>query len=96
MTEIVDAEQTTASHDKLIMTTKVFAPFEVFYEGDAYSISAVNATGPFDILPGHHNFICMLVPCTITIQTPKGEKSLKVSHALMYVKADHVDVFVDV
>lgn len=95
--ETIDAEKPATHRDgKPIMTVKVFAPFEIFYEGEAFSISAKNATGPFDILPHHHNFICMLEPCTISIQTPAGEKLVKVSHALMYVKADHVDVFVDV
>ena len=75
---------------------KVYAPFKVYYEGLGYSISAVNQTGPFDILPHHHNFLCMLVPGNIKIQTPDGEKIIKVNRALMHVKADRVVVFVDV
>lgn len=82
---------------KPTMAVKIFAPFEVFFEGDAYSVSAVNATGPFDILPRHHNFICVLEPCTIGIEAPDNvTKKVKVMHALMYVKADQVDIFVDV
>ena len=46
---------------KPTMNVKVYAPFQVYFEGDAHSISAVNAVGPFDILPHHHNFLCMLV-----------------------------------
>lgn len=78
------------------MAVKVYAPFKIYFEGDAYSVSAVNATGPFDILPRHHNFLCMLVPCTLTIQAKDGVKSIKISRALMHVKADSVSVFVDV
>lgn len=85
-----------ASNGKPSMAIKVYAPFKVFYEGEGYSISAVNATGPFDILPHHHNFICMLVPCNVSIETPAGRKVIKVSRALMHVKADRVAVFVDV
>lgn len=81
---------------KPTMAVKVYAPFQVYFEGDAYSISAVNATGPFDILPHHHNFLSMLVPCTLVIETPKGQQTVKVSRALMHVKADRVVVFMGV
>lgn len=81
---------------KPTVAIKVYAPFKVYYEGDGYSVSAVNETGPFDILPGHHNFLCMLVPCSLTIQTPDGQRDIKISRALMHVKADHVVVFMDV
>jgi len=78
------------------MAVKVYAPFQVYYEGSAYSVSAVNETGPFDILPRHHNFLCMLVPCNLLVETPDGQKIIKVSRALMNVKADSVVVFMDV
>ncbi len=99
------AEQTTdtpvaaaeATHSgRPTVAVKVYAPFEIYFEGPAYSISAVNAIGPFDILPHHHNFLCILVPCNLIVQTPEGQKVFKISRALMHVKADRVVVFVDV
>lgn len=81
---------------KPVMAVKVYAPFKVYFEGDAYSVSAVNDVGPFDVLPRHHNFLCMLVPCTLSIETPAGQKTVKIHRALMHVKADRVVVFVDV
>lgn len=78
------------------MHIKVYAPFKVYYEGEGYSITAVNESGPFDILPKHHNFLCMLLPCDIVIQTPYETRKVKVTRALMHVKADEVTVFVDV
>ena len=79
------------------MSVKVYAPFEVYFEGEAFSISAVNAVGPFDVLPHHHNFLCMLVPSSLVIRPVEGEKkTIKVSRALMHVKAERVVVFVDV
>jgi F0F1-type ATP synthase epsilon subunit len=90
-------EQPVQSHgNKPTIAIKVYAPFKVYYEGDGYSISAVNATGPFDILPRHHNFLCMLIPCTLSIETPEGTQNIKISRALMHVKANRVVVFVDV
>ncbi|RYF28776.1 MAG: hypothetical protein EOO17_04225 [Chloroflexi bacterium] len=82
---------------KPTISVKVYAPFKVYFEGEAYSLSAVNATGPFDVLPKHHNFLCMLVPCELKIQTPdNGEKTIKLHRALMRVSTGHVSVFVDV
>lgn len=85
------------SHGKPVMAVKVYAPFQVYFEGDAYSVSAINATGPFDILPHHHKFLCMLVPCNLIVTPVEGEpKTIKINRALMHVKADRVVVFVDV
>lgn len=78
------------------IAVKVYAPFQVYFEGDAYSVSAVNATGPFDILPRHRNFLCMLVPCAVVIQTAEGAREIKINRALMHVKENRVVVFVDV
>lgn len=91
-------EQLAPAHGgKPTMTVKVYAPFKVYFEGEARSVSAVNATGPFDVLPHHHNFLCMLVPCELKIQPAEGDqKIIKVHRALMHVKADSVVVFMDV
>ncbi len=104
--EIVDVERAQmtdeqraiadSSKGKPIMAVKVYAPFQMYFEGEAYSLTAVNETGPFDILPHHHNFLCMLVPCELIITTPTEVKRVKISRALMHVKAEKVTVFVDV
>lgn len=89
--------RTAVADDKPVMAVKVYAPFQVYFEGEALSVSAVNATGPFDILPKHRNFLCMLVPCTLTVQPVEGPvRSIKIHRALMHVEADSVSVFMDV
>lgn len=97
-TQAIPAEETpvVTGSKKPMIAVKVYAPFKVYYEGDAYSISAVNETGPFDVLPKHHNFLSMLVPCNLVLETPNGEQVVKISRALMHVKANRVVVFVDV
>ena len=90
------AEAGKGGAKKPTMSIKVYAPFQIYYEGEGYSISGVNETGPFDILPHHHNFLCMLVPCELIIKTPDDTKRIKISRALMHVKAEKVTVFVDV
>jgi len=88
--------QADANVGRQTMDIKVYAPFQVFFEGKAFSLTAVNETGPFDILPKHHNFLCMLLPCELKIETPDETKLIKISRALMHVKAEKVTVFVDV
>lgn len=91
-----DVPPVSDTSGKPTMSVKVYAPFQMYFEGDAYSVSAENDTGPFDILPKHHNFLCMLVPCTLVVKHPKGDKKIKIHRALMHVKSDKVVVFMDV
>jgi F0F1-type ATP synthase epsilon subunit len=79
------------------MHCKVYSPFKVYFEGDANSISAESATGPFDILPRHHNFITLLSPCDLVIRTGKDQaETFQISGGIMHVKANDVIVFLDV
>ena len=78
------------------MRVKVYSPYQVYFDNQATSISAVNDTGPFDILPQHHKFLTLLVPCELGIITGRGEEKIKISRGIMYVKEDKVTVFLDV
>ena len=87
----------TEKNGQLSMQVKVYSPFNDYYEGAAFSLSAENATGPFDILPKHHNFISLLSACEIIVRSVnKGEQRIRISGGLMHVKADRVIVFLDV
>lgn len=91
------SEQSNGTVDgKSVIQVKVYAPFKIYFEGQVFSISAENAVGPFDVLPKHHKFLCMLVPCVLKLATPEGLKEIKISRALMHVSNDNVVVFVDV
>jgi hypothetical protein len=82
---------------KLSMEVKVYSPFHDYYDGPAFSLSAENTTGPFNILPKHHNFISLLSPCEMVVRTVKnGEQKIRISGGIMHVKADKVIVFLDV
>jgi F0F1-type ATP synthase epsilon subunit len=78
------------------MHVKVYAPFKVYYDDVANSISAVNATGPFDILPKHHNFMTLLSEGDIIVRSDNGEDKISITRGIMHVKADDVVVFLDV
>jgi F-type H+-transporting ATPase subunit epsilon len=80
------------------MKVRVHSPFSSYFDGEAFSISAINATGPFDILPRHHNFISLLSPCDLVVRSaqPGEDRTISISGGIMQVKADKVIVFLDV
>jgi hypothetical protein len=85
------------ANGQLSMRVKIYSPFKDYYDGQAFSITAESATGPFDILPKHHNFISLLNPCELIIRTVKeGEQKVVIGGGIMHVKADQVIVFLDV
>ena len=95
------ARQTQAAVDKdgkPTMHIKVYSPFKTYYDEESYSISGENATGAFDILAHHHNFMSLLNPCELVIRPAVGtpEQKIRISGGLMHVKADKVTVFLDV
>ncbi len=90
--QIKDAPKITANQ----MHVRVHSPFRVYFDGLATSISAVNDTGPFDILARHHNFMTLLNPCDVMVRTERGEEKIPIQRGIMHVKADQVVVFLDV
>ena len=81
---------------KPMIHVKVYSPYQSYFEDNAYSISGLNNTGPFDVLPRHHNFITLLNPCILEIKIPNATKRIRISKGVMHVKADRVIVFLDV
>lgn len=81
---------------KPVMHIKVASPFMTYFDDEAQSISAVNDTGPFDILPRHHNFITLLNECDIIVRSGSGDTKIHISGGVMHVKADEVIVFLNV
>jgi F0F1-type ATP synthase epsilon subunit len=71
------------------------APFQVYYEGPAYSLSATNKVGEFDILPGHADFFSMLSPCTVTIDTDNDPVAFDAHNGMITVRDNQVMLFVN-
>ena len=92
-------EKQAAVSDTPTMRVKVYSPFKTYFDEDSYSISGVNATGPFDILPRHHNFMALLEPCILMLKPVEGnvrEQKIRISGGVMHVKADKVTIFLDI
>lgn len=78
------------------MHVKVHAPFKVYFDDQAVSVSAVNETGPFDVLPGHHNFMTLVSACDLVVRTAQTQETVPIQRGIMHVKADEVVIFLDV
>ena len=92
----VKTEGPKSSSGQQPIHVKISAPYKIYFDGEARSISAVNDTGPFDVLARHHKFITLLNPCDIVVRTDEGEQKFRISRGLMHVKADQVIVFLDI
>ena len=81
--------------DKL--NVKIHSPFVTYFDGEAISLSGVNETGPFDILPQHHKFLSLLSPCDLVVRLSNGdEKKFPIDRGVMHVKGNQIVVFLDV
>jgi F0F1-type ATP synthase epsilon subunit len=78
------------------LKVKVFSPYETYYEGDAVSISAINKTGPFDVLYGHASFFSLLLSGDVVVQTGKDEHRFPINHGVVKVTNNVVTLFVNV
>ncbi len=75
---------------------RIISPFEVFYEGEANSISATNRTGPFDVLANHTNFMALLTPGVVRLETDIGRREFNISRGIIKVASNQVILFANV
>lgn len=71
------------------------APFNVYYEGPARAVSAVNKVGEFDVLPGHADFFSMLRPGEVIVHTDAEPVKFTISGGILTVQGDEVMLFVN-
>jgi F0F1-type ATP synthase epsilon subunit len=81
--------------DKYIYV-RIQAPYRVYYDGKARSVSAENKSGPFDVLPGHRNFITLLSDSDLRLVNDDGASVFRIQKAMMHVSNDEVVVFIGV
>ncbi len=75
---------------------KILSPYQVYYQGEAVSLSAANRTGPFDILPGHINFFSLLTGGVVVINTGFQQLEFQIARGIVRVNHDAVTLFADV
>lgn len=72
------------------------APFTLYYDGQASAVSAANRIGPFDILPGHADFLSMLIPGPITIETANEPVTIDAKNGMVTVRDNQVLLFINI
>src|SRR5882724_456684 len=79
----------TKGGQDLTMRVKIYSPYHTYFDEPANSLSAENATGPFDILPHHHNFVSLLTPADLIVRRrDHDDRRFKIGGGVMHVKAD--------
>lgn len=71
------------------------APFHIYYEGPAKSVSAANKVGQFDILPGHADFFSIMTPGDVLIDTGNQPVSITITDGIIAVRDNEVMLFVN-
>ncbi len=75
---------------------KIFSPYQIYYAGEAVSLSAANRTGPFDVLPGHINFFSLLTGGTVFLNTGFQRLEFQIVRGILRVNHDDITLFADV
>lgn len=75
---------------------KIFSPYQVYYQGEAVSLSAQNRTGPFDVLPGHINFFSLLTGGVVVLNTGFQRLEFQIARGILRVNHDNLTLFADV
>lgn len=91
-----EAPNYSRAQKKHLMHVKVYGPFKIYVDEEAYSVSAANHTGPFDVLGEHHNFITIINTCEVVVHTLYDTKRIKIKRGVMHVSQNDIVVFLDV
>lgn len=70
---------------------------EVLYEGPSRSVSSFNFFGPFDVLPGHINFVSLIKEQVVIRPTVGGERRTGIEGpAVLSVRDNEVKIFLGI
>ena len=83
--------------DKYSKTLNVIAraPFTIYYEGPAHSVSAFNRVGPFDVLPGHADFFSVMDAGQVVIDTGSEPVVFDINAGIITARDNEVHLFVN-
>ena len=76
------------------LTVKVVSPTQIFYDGPAVSVSAVNKVGPFDILENHANFFSLITAGDIVVNSGVQELHFPVTHGIVKATNNNITLFI--
>jgi F0F1-type ATP synthase epsilon subunit len=71
-------------------------PESNIFKGNAVAVSSINAKGPFDILPLHTNFICMIKDSVTIYESQKKIKKIPLEQGILKVFENTVTIFLGI
>jgi F0F1-type ATP synthase epsilon subunit len=78
------------------LKVEVISPVQVLFKGASHAVSSMNNKGPFDILPGHAQFIS-LIKGKVVVLTEEGKKnSFELSRGVIDCKDNAVKIYVGI
>jgi len=69
---------------------------KVFFNDFCDIVSSTNEVGPFDILPFHTNFVCLIKDYAHVYQGDSKTLDLKISNGILKVEDNRVSIYLDV
>jgi len=81
--------------DNLELNVIARAPFNVYFEGKALSVTETNSVGVFDVLPGHADFFSILSPGEINIETKNEQLTIDINNGIITVTDNNVSLFIN-
>lgn len=68
----------------------------MLYQGEGEAVSSFNDKGPFDILPMHANFICLIHESVTVHISSSEEKTIPVQSGVVKVKKDIIEIYLGI
>lgn len=68
---------------------------EQFFNGDAKTVTSLNDTGEFDVLPNHANFVTLIRAFIIIDKDLPSEKKFEIDNGVLAAKTGAVDIYLD-
>lgn len=65
---------------------------EVYFDGEADSLSVTGASGQMTVLPEHMPLITTLKPCTLIVRVGNEEKKFEIEGGILEVRRDAATV----
>ena len=82
--------------DKQALHVEVRSRQGLMFEGELFAVSSFNQAGPFDVLPGHTNFISMIKDKLILRRHDGRVEEINVQDGVIMVEGDKVEVFLGI
>lgn len=79
-----------------ILHVSILTPESTLFQGTAVAVSSINKTGPFDILPLHANFICMIKDSVTIYETKKKIKKIPLEIGILKAFENEVMIFLGI